>query len=76
MVLARQDGQPKVFAGRWEGHRWSDNTVTRSFTIVTRDANAMIVELHNRMPMILGPAWLGEVEDDPATLLRPLAMMC
>ena len=34
-----------------------------------------LCELHNRMPVIIEPqdqpAWLGEVEDDLATLLRP-----
>ena len=50
--------------------------MTRSFAVITTDANAMMVKLNDRMSMILEPAWLGEVEDDPATLLRPLAMMC
>jgi hypothetical protein len=40
------------------------------------NGNAMMAELYDRMPVILEPAWLGEVEVDPATLLRPLAMMC
>jgi putative SOS response-associated peptidase YedK len=35
----------------------------------------MMTELHDRMPVILEPedwsAWLGEVEGDAATLLRP-----
>jgi putative SOS response-associated peptidase YedK len=74
-AIARQDGQPMAFAGLWEGFRWPDGTVTRTFTIITTDANQMIAELHDRMPVILEPddwpAWLGEAEGDPATLLRP-----
>jgi putative SOS response-associated peptidase YedK len=35
----------------------------------------VVGELHDRMPVILEPedwpTWLGEVEGDPATLLRP-----
>jgi len=34
-----------------------------------------MADLHDRMPAILDPsdwpAWLGEVEDDPTTALRP-----
>jgi putative SOS response-associated peptidase YedK len=40
-------------------------------------ANPMMAELHGRMPIILEsedwPTWLGEVEGDPAALLRPAA---
>jgi putative SOS response-associated peptidase YedK len=57
------------------GFKWPDGTVTRSFTIITTYANEVVGELHDRMPVILEPpdwpAWLGEVEGDPATLLRP-----
>jgi putative SOS response-associated peptidase YedK len=74
-AIARQDGQPMAFAGLWEGFRWQDGTVTRSYTIITTDANADVAELHNRMPVVLEPvdwpAWLGELETDPSTLLHP-----
>jgi putative SOS response-associated peptidase YedK len=43
-----------AFAGFWEGFR-RDGIVTHRFTIVTTDANQMIVELHDRMPVILEP---------------------
>jgi putative SOS response-associated peptidase YedK len=47
----------------------------RSFTIVTTSANPVLRPLHERMPVILEaadwPAWLGEVEGEPADLLRP-----
>jgi putative SOS response-associated peptidase YedK len=49
--------------------------VTRSFTIITTDANPLITELHDRMPVIFEPqdwpTWLGEVEGDPTALLGP-----
>jgi len=64
-AIARQDGQPMAFAGLWEGYRWPDGKVTRSFAIITTEANAEMAELHDRMPAILEPedwpAWLGEV---------------
>jgi putative SOS response-associated peptidase YedK len=59
-------GQPVAFAGLWEGFKWPDGTVLRTFTIVTTYANKVGGELHDRMPVILEPedwpAWLGEVE--------------
>jgi hypothetical protein len=68
------DAQPMPFAGLWEGFKWPDGTVLRTFTITTY-ANEVVGELHDRMPVILEPedwpTWLGEVEGDPATLLRP-----
>ncbi len=74
-AIARQDGQPMAFAGLWEGFRWTDGTVTRSFAIITTDASPDVAELHDRMPVILEPAdwpaWLGEVEGDPGSLLHP-----
>lgn len=76
-AVARTDRQPMVFAGLWEGWRGSDGSVMRSFTIVTTEANPLLRPIHERMPVILEPAdwpaWLGEIEDDPARLLRPSA---
>jgi putative SOS response-associated peptidase YedK len=74
-AIARRDGQPMAFAGLWEGFRWPDGTVLRTFTLITTEANAMMAELHGRMPDILEsedwPTWLGEVEGEPATLSKP-----
>ena len=50
-------------AGLWE--RWvaADGQVVESCTIVTVDANTLVAELHDRMPLILAPgdynAWLN-----------------
>jgi putative SOS response-associated peptidase YedK len=74
-AIARQDEQPMAFAGLWESFRWPDETVTRSFTIMTTTPNAEMSELHDRMPVILDqqdwPMWLGEAEGDGVALLRP-----
>jgi len=54
--IARADGAPFAFAGLWE--RWRDRTAGRdleSCTIVTRDANAALRPIHDRMPVILAP---------------------
>jgi putative SOS response-associated peptidase YedK len=64
-----------AYAGLWESFRWSDETVTRSFTIMTTTPNAEMSELHDRMPVILDeqdwPTWLGQAEGDCTALLRP-----
>jgi putative SOS response-associated peptidase YedK len=76
-AIAREDGQPLVFAGLWEGWRGADGAVIRSFTIVTTEANAALRPLHERMPVVLEtedwPLWLGEAEGDSKSLLRPSA---
>jgi putative SOS response-associated peptidase YedK len=76
-AIARADGQPMAFAGLWGGWRGADGSVLRTFTIVTTNANAELLALHERMPVILEPAdwptWLGEAEGDRAALLRPSA---
>jgi putative SOS response-associated peptidase YedK len=63
-------------AGLWE--RWvaPDGQVVESCTIVTVDANALVAELHDRMPLILAPddyaAWLA-AETPEAALPRAVA---
>ena len=75
-AIARQDGQPMAFAGLWEEYRFPDWRVLRTFAIVTTAANAETAEVRDRMPVILEPAdwpaWLGEMEGDPASLLHPV----
>jgi putative SOS response-associated peptidase YedK len=74
-AIARADGDPLAFAGIWGGWRSPDGDVLRTFAIITTEANAQMAVLHSRMPVILEaddwPAWLGEVEGDPAALLWP-----
>ena len=76
-AIARADGLPMAFAGLWEGWRGPDGEVLRTFAIVTIEANAEIVALHDRMPVVLEerdwPVWLGEEEGDLRSLLRPAA---
>jgi putative SOS response-associated peptidase YedK len=76
-AIARTDGDPMAFAGIWEGWRSPEGDILRSFAIVTTTANAQMVALHERMPVILEqadwPGWLGEAEIDFSTMLRPSA---
>lgn len=69
--------QPFVFAGLWE--RWSKGPEPiESCTIITTSANDKVAEVHDRMPVILGPEardlWLDESVEDAellTSILRP-----
>ncbi len=72
---------PFGFAGLWD--KWTDKQTGQeilSSTIITTDANALIAEVHNRMPVILNPdhykIWLSEKEVPDSTLthcLKPVS---
>jgi putative SOS response-associated peptidase YedK len=74
-AIAMKTGAPFGIAGIWEN--WKEPASgewIRTFAILTTDANALVADIHDRMPVILAPAdyrrWLGE-EPDPRDLLRP-----
>ena len=66
-----------ALAGLWENWRSPAGEWIRSFAIVTCPPNELCVELHNRMPVVLGPetwpAWLGEESADARQLKAMLA---
>ena len=71
--IARADGRPLVLAGLWSG--WRDPSaerVVRTFTIITTAPNDQMVDLHDRMPVVLQDdaweSWLDPTLDDPAEL--------
>ncbi len=74
-AIAMQDGAPFAIAGIWENWKEpaSDEWI-RTFAIITTDANELVADIHDRMPLILAPddyaRWLGE-EADPRHLMRP-----
>lgn len=77
-AIAMKDRRPFAVAGLWES--WVDDAsgaVTRSFTIVTCQANALIAPIHDRMPVILASEnygrWLDNIEPDPFDLMVPFA---
>src|SRR5262249_32790934 len=71
-AVALADRRLMALAGLWESWRSPAGERVRSFAIVTTAPNALIAELHDRMPVILAPenwsAWLGEREADPEQL--------
>jgi putative SOS response-associated peptidase YedK len=74
-AIAMKDGKPFGIGGLWEN--WKDPTSgewVRTFVVITTDANELVAQIHNRMPLILAPSdytrWLSD-EPDPRDLLRP-----
>ena len=72
--MAMRDGRPFGLGGIWENWRHSSGEWIRTFAIITTEANQLVGQIHDRMPLILAPPhysrWLGE-ELDPVNLMRP-----
>ena len=73
-AIAMKDGSPFGIAGIWEN--WKEPASgewIRTFAIITIDANELVADIHDRMPVILAPPdytrWLGD-EPDPRDLMR------
>lgn len=71
-------GEPFAFAGLWDEWHSPDGSAIRSCTIVTTTPNALMVPIHNRMPVMLEPRdyaeWLDTATRTPESLnhlLRP-----
>jgi putative SOS response-associated peptidase YedK len=72
-AIAMKDGKPFGIGGE----NWKDLTSgewIRTFAIITTDANELVAEIHDRMPLIIAPTdyvrWLSD-EADPHDLMRP-----
>jgi putative SOS response-associated peptidase YedK len=73
-AVAMKDGKPFGLGGLWDNCRdQTSGEWVRTFAIITTDANEMVAEIHDRMPLILAPSdyayWLSE-ETDPRGLMR------
>lgn len=68
----RRDNRPFAFAGLRERWEKGSGEPIESCTIITTEANELLAEIHDRMPVILHPAdygrWLDLVVDDPEEL--------
>lgn len=69
----RADGQPLLLGGIYARHSWGD-----SFAILTTEPNALMADIHERMPVIIAAEdsarWLAPDITDPglvADLMRP-----
>ena len=76
-AIALADRSLMALAGLWENWRSTPGEWVRSFAIITTKPNELCTELHDRMPVILGPeawpAWLGEQPVEPSELRALLA---
>jgi putative SOS response-associated peptidase YedK len=74
-AISRVDGDVFGVAGIWENWRNPDTSQwERTFAIVTVEANALIAQIHDRMPAIVENSdfkrWMGP-EEDRRDLLKP-----
>ena len=67
-LLQFSDGRAFAFAGLWERWEKSESPI-ESCTILTTAAAESLADIHDRMPLILGPtsydAWLNPVLQEP-----------
>jgi putative SOS response-associated peptidase YedK len=70
-AIAMKDGAPFGIAGLWENWKQpASGERIRTFAVITTDANALVAEIHDRMPTPGDYArWLSD-EPDPHDLMR------
>ena len=66
--------EPLAMAGLWESWRDPDGVVVRTFCVITTEANALMAQIHERMPVLLRPGDFGQWLDPgiPGEELREL----
>ena len=73
MYFSLSDGAPFALAGLWERWEGPDGSVIESCTTLTTEPNAVVAEVHDRMPVIVPPdaygLWLDPAVTDPQLLL-------
>ena len=74
--IRRRDGRLLPLAGLWDRWRRPNEPPVETFTIVTCAPNEDVRELHDRMPVVLGPEavddWLDPTLADPGALVALL----
>lgn len=60
--------RPFALAGLWDEWHSPDGAVIRTCTVVTTEPNRLMAEIHNRMPVILGPESIAQwLDTSPRT---------
>lgn len=77
-LFTLKERKPFTFAGLWDSWRDKEGIELRSCTIITIEPNSLMVEYHNRMPVILGETtrwkWLENTQpEELKSLLLPYA---
>jgi putative SOS response-associated peptidase YedK len=71
-----KSGEPFALGAIWESWRHPETgDIVRTFCVITTEANALLSQIHDRMPVIIPreayDRWLSPVEPDPRDLLVP-----
>ena len=73
--VGMKNGQPFGLAGLYERWLSRDGEVLDTCTVITTEANALLRDVHDRMPLIVAPEdherWLDPGNEDVADLLAP-----
>lgn len=74
-AVARRDGEDMLVAAVWDGWRAPDGSILRTVATLTTTANATLLPIHPRMPVMIAEAdiatWLGDDIDAAAALMVP-----
>jgi putative SOS response-associated peptidase YedK len=75
-AIAMKSGEPFALAAIWEGWRHPESgEVLRTFCVITTNANELVADIHDRMPVILPreayDRWLSTIEPDPRACWSP-----
>lgn len=72
--LLMSDESTFAMAGLWDHWTRPDGAVLETFTVLTTEANELVKDVHDRMPVILEPEawapWLSQKVNQPASV-RP-----
>jgi putative SOS response-associated peptidase YedK len=60
MWIGLKSQRPFAFAGLWEQWKPADGELLETCTIITTEPNGLMAQIHNRMPVILGPAFYDQ----------------
>ena len=79
--IRSDDGRPLAFAGLWERWKSPEGEQIKSCTIITREADAKMGELHHRMPAMFDDEekmniWLDSGANDAEELVDLLQGAC
>lgn len=73
--ISPKSGEPLAMAGLWESWRAADGSILRSCAVITTTGNALMLPIHDRMPVLVAPkfwqAWLAGPAEEITDLLRP-----
>lgn len=73
--ISQSNGAPLAMAGLWESWIAPDGTILRTACVVTTQANALLLPIHERMPVLIAPEawqrWLSAPAEQVRDLLAP-----